>query len=111
MPAVFDDLAVVRQLVLDHPCEPAVASEPDDVLDVRLLLAPVQQWVETEPRVRSDDEPGRRTLFADVSDDPCDLLERSGGAVLVRRAELRRQQELPAEDVQREEAIVPVVYP
>jgi len=44
-----------------------------------------------------------------VSDDPCDLLERSGGAVLVRRAELRRQQELPAEDVQREEAIVPVV--
>ena len=70
MPAVFDDLAVVRQLVLDHPCESAVASEPDDVLDVRLLLAPVQQRVATEPRVRSDDAPGRRTLFADVSDDP-----------------------------------------
>src|SRR5690606_17130166 len=71
--------------------------------------APAHQRLARKPRVGPQNDSGAGPALADLADDALKLLDRAGRPVDVRRAQLRAQKLLAAEDVQRQVAVVIVV--
>jgi hypothetical protein len=88
--------------------QPLVAGQAEDVVDA-CGLAPRHQRVPREAGVGTQDDPHRRPAPTDLGRDTLHLLQRSRRPVDVRGAQPRRQQEVVAEDVQRQVAVAAVV--
>ena len=88
--------------------EPLVAGEPEHVLHA-VALAPGHQVVAAEAAVGADDDGGLRPAFADVADNPGDLVRRTVGGIVRRGSELGREQVPATKDVQRQIAVAVVV--
>jgi hypothetical protein len=96
------------QLGPDGAHQATVAGQPEHVFH-RVFLAPVHQLIATKPRVSTQDDPGLGPASTDLRDQASNFVFRPGRALDIGTPQLRAQQMLAAEDIQRQVAIAVVV--
>ena len=96
-----------REFGPDPGDQARVAGEAEDVINP-VGFVPDHQGIAAEAGIRAEQNPHARPATADLTDDPCDLLDGTCGCVDVRSPQLGRQQVPAAEDVERQmaEAVV-----
>jgi hypothetical protein len=90
------------------PDQPGVLGQTQHVIHL-VAFTPAPNLFPTETRVPPHDDWDLRPSFANLADDPIQLLDRAGGAVDIRRPQPGAQQVIAAKDIQRQIAVVALV--
>ncbi len=96
------------QLGNDRLLQPVVAGQAEHVIHP-VGSAPRHQGLAGEAEIAAQQNACSWPAAADLCHDPRDFLDRPGGAVDVRAAQLGRQQVPPAEDVERQVAVAVII--
>ena len=96
------------KLLLDALDQARISRQANDIEET-LLLAPLQKLISTESAIPTDDDLNVLPSGADHAHDARQLLRHSFGRVDLRRAQLRAQKVVPAEDIQRQITITIVM--
>ena len=96
------------KLGLDRPGEAGVPRQAEDIID-RMGFAPRHQAIARKARIGAQDDAHLRPARADLRHDAGDLLHRTGGAIDIRRPQLRGEQMPATEHVQRQIAVAIVI--
>src|SRR3990172_11902881 len=92
----------------DDAPQPLVSREAEHVVQ-RLFFAPGHQLLAAEARVRPQEDAHLRPARANLPHHALHFFQASRTGILIRRPQPRTQQMIPAEHVQRQIAVVPVV--